>query len=101
MKPPRVFQSHLDFYHGELDQAPRDLFEIEKTYRLTFEDAVSRVDDGDQSVLPAFYWSCRSLLLNQRSRLARKSHYASHASMARGVSSTSEAHGSCDGPMFV
>ncbi len=45
MKPPLVFQSHLDFHHGELDQAPRDLFEGRKIYTSTIGGSVSRVSE--------------------------------------------------------
>jgi hypothetical protein len=101
MKPPLVFQPHLDCYHGELYQAPRDLFGTEKICGSTSGDAVSGVGGGDQSVLTAPFWTSRSLMRSDRPRLARNSHYASGASTASGVSDTSEAHGSGDGPMFV
>jgi len=43
MKPPRVLQRHLDFHHGELDQAPRDLFEDRKDCELALGDATPRL----------------------------------------------------------
>jgi hypothetical protein len=101
MKPPRVLQPHLDFYHGELNQAPRDLFETGKTCRAASRNAVFSVGWGYQSVLTVPFWISRSLLRSDRPPLARNGHYEPDAGIASGVSDTSEAHGSGDGPMFV
>lgn len=76
MKPPRVFQPHLDFHHGELNQAPRDLFEVRKIYTSTIGDAVSRVADRGQSVLPVFSRVSESPPEDERPVVTRKSHHA-------------------------
>jgi hypothetical protein len=86
MKPPRDLQPHLDFYHGELYQAPRDLFEGREIGRAISEDAVIRVGDADQTELPASFRRYRALPLNERPRVARNSYCAPHVSIARGVS---------------
>ncbi len=86
MKPPRVFQPHLDFHHGELDQAPRDLFEGRKTCHLTIGDTGSRVHNGNRSANPAYFRVSRSWLSNERMRIARTSRYTLYTSIERCVS---------------
>jgi hypothetical protein len=59
MKPPRVLPAHLDFCHGELDQAPRDFFEQGKTGESTVEAVASRGHHRGQAVLCFCSWVSR------------------------------------------
>ncbi len=86
MKPPRVLKPHLDFHHGELYQAPRDLFEGRKIGRAISGDAVFSLGDLDQSEPQASFRIYRAVPLDERPWVARNSYYAPYVSIARGAS---------------